>query len=132
LSAQKSRLKSRLSAIQAMRPQAFIGMQHIIMPPQPIIMGIPIVLMFIICWQQAMNMSFMLASIGVISQVMPLSVILHVIMHIIIGMGMFIMPFIIGIIPPIMGMAIAAFVMTFAPQFQISGNALTASRPGYR
>jgi hypothetical protein len=115
-------------------------MQHIIMPPQDIIIGMPMVFMFIICWQQVMNMSFMDASIGIISQVMPLSVILQVTVHIIIGIGMFIMPFIgifmpfiipgmpiigimpfiIGIIPPIMGMFIAAFVMRLAPRIWIS------------
>ncbi|BCJ89667.1 hypothetical protein IZ6_04020 [Terrihabitans soli] len=112
-------------------------MQHIIMPPQHIIIGMPILFMFIICWQQAMNMSFMDASIGIISQTMPLSVILQETVHIIIGMGIgmpFIMPpmFIIGIIPPIMGMLIAAFVMTIAPRVSISGNAVAASRPGHR
>jgi hypothetical protein len=114
-------------------------MHIIIMPPQLIIIGMPIACMFIICWQQAMNMSFMAASIGIISQVMPLSVMVHFIVPIIMGIGIipFIMPFIgimpgiipfmgimppiigIGIIPPIMGMAIAALVMRFAPRIWI-------------
>jgi hypothetical protein len=43
----------------------------------------------------SMNMSFMDASIGVISQVMPVGVMVQVMLHIIIGIG--IMPLIIGI-----------------------------------
>ena len=66
-----------------------------------------------------MNMSFMAASIGAISQVIPVGVIVQVILHIIIGMGiippiigiMFIMgimaPIVcIGIMPPIIGTVI--------------------------
>jgi len=52
-----------------------------------------------------MNMSFMAASIGAISQVMPVGVMVQVILHIIIGIGIGIgdMPPIIGIMPFIMG-----------------------------
>ena len=85
---------------------------HIIaMPPHAIIMGIPIVLMLIMRSQHSMNMSFMAASIGAISQVMPVGVIVQVILHIIIGIGIMpfiigIMLFIIGIMPAIIGMVI--------------------------
>ena len=74
-------------------------MHSIAMPPHAIIIGIPIVVMLIMRWQHSMNMSFMAASIGVISQVMPAGVMVQVILHIIIGMG--IMLFIMGIIAPI-------------------------------
>jgi hypothetical protein len=91
------------------RRQAFVlaaGMHIMAMPPHAIIMGMPIVIMFIMRWQHSMNMSFMAASIGVISQVMPVGVIVQVILHIIIGIGIMlfiigIMLFIIGIMPPI-------------------------------
>jgi len=73
---------------------------HIIaMPPHVIIMGMPIVIMLVMRWQHSMNMSFMAASIGAISQVMPVGVMVQVILHIIIGIG--IMLFIMGIIAPI-------------------------------
>jgi hypothetical protein len=68
------------------------------MPPQAIIMGMPLPIIDIMRLQHSMNMSFEASSIGIISQTMPLAVILHVILHIIIG----IMPPI-GIIPPIIG-----------------------------
>jgi hypothetical protein len=85
--------------------QAFIGMHIIIMPPQPIIMGMPICIMFIMLSQHFMNISFMAGSIGIISQVMPVAVIVHFTWQAIIGMpiGMFI----IGIMPP----AIEGFIM---------------------
>ncbi|TXH83347.1 MAG: hypothetical protein E6Q77_04565 [Rhizobium sp.] len=91
-------------------------MHIIIMPPQFIIIGMPAFIMLIMFWQHCMNMSFMEASIGVISQVMPFGVIVQVILHIIIGIGIAmpgippaigmpiigIMPFIIiGLMPPI-------------------------------
>ena len=50
-----------------------------------------------------MNMSFMAASIGIISQVMPFGVIVQVILHIIIAIG------IIGM--GIMGMGIIPFII---------------------
>lgn len=71
------------------------------MPPHAIIMGMPMVVMLIMRSQHSMNMSFMAASIGTISQVMPVGVIVQVILHIIIGIG--IMPFIIGIMLFIIG-----------------------------
>jgi hypothetical protein len=97
----------------------FVGIAHIIiMPPQLIIIGMPTFIMF---WQHCMNMSFMDASMGLISQVMPFAVIVHVILHIIIGIGMAmadippiigIMPFIIiGFIPAIIGIiCMAVFI----------------------
>ncbi len=85
------------------------------MPPQFIIIGMPAFIMLIMFWQHCINMSFMEASIGVISQVMPFGVMVQVILHIIMGIGipmlgapiivpiMGIMPFIIiGFMPPIM------------------------------
>ncbi|MCX5571538.1 MULTISPECIES: hypothetical protein [Kaistia] len=81
---------------------------HIIigMPAMLIIMGMPMPIMLIMRLQQSMNMSLDMPSIGIISQVMPLSVMVQVIFAIIIGMG--IMPPI-GIILPIMG--IMPFIM---------------------
>lgn len=78
----------------------------IIMPPQHIIIGTPAFIMVVIFWQHSMMASFMDASIGWISQVMPLAVIVQVIFAIIIGIipPMGIMPFM-GIMPPI-GIAI--------------------------
>jgi hypothetical protein len=74
-------------------------MTHIMaIPPQHIIVGMPLVAMFIMFWQNCMNTSFIGISIGVISQVMPFAVIVQVIWHIIVGIA--IIPFI-GIIPPI-------------------------------
>ena len=82
-------------------------MHIIIMPPQHIIMGMPICIMLIMLSQHFMNMSFMAGSIGIISQVMPAGVIVHFTWQgIIIGMPMPIM-FIIGIMPPDM----AGFIM---------------------
>jgi hypothetical protein len=98
----------------------FIGMHIIIMPPQFIIIGMPICVMPIMLSQHFMNMSFMEASMGIISQVMPLAVMVHFIWQLIIGiidialaiMG-FIMPAIIGfIIPPdIIGFIMPPIIM---------------------
>lgn len=80
--------------------------QHIIMPPHIIIIGMPPFIMAIMRLQHSMNMAGSIPSIGFISHIMPLSVILQVIMPIIIGMGIGIimgMPFIIGIMPFIIG-----------------------------
>ncbi|MGM5036004.1 hypothetical protein [Tardiphaga sp. 803_E3_N1_3] len=82
----------------------FIGMHIIIMPPQFIIIGIPICIMLIMFSQHFMNMSFMAGSIGIISQVMPLAVMVHFIWQPIIGMPPIITGF---IMPP----AIIGFIM---------------------
>ncbi|MCX5578458.1 hypothetical protein OSH12_09255 [Kaistia terrae] len=81
---------------------------HIIigMPPMVIIMGMPMPIMLIMRLQQSMNISFDMPSIGIISQVMPLSVMVQVILVIIMGIG--IMPPI-GIMLPIIG--IMPFIM---------------------
>ncbi|WP_258585633.1 hypothetical protein [Mesorhizobium sp. AR02] len=84
------------------------------MPPHIIIIGMPAPFMAIMRLQHSMNMSFEASLIGVISQTMPVAVILQVIMHIIAGImpcigiapiiiGFIGMPPIIGIIPPIIG-----------------------------
>ena len=84
------------------------------MPPQAIIIGMPPCIIAIMRLQYSMNMSEAMPSIGVISHIMPLAVILQVMVHIIIGIGIMppiigmpgiIMPFIIpwGIMPPIIG-----------------------------
>jgi hypothetical protein len=98
------------------RPQAFISIMHIIigMPAMLIIMGIPMPIMLIMRLQQSMNISLDMPSIGIISQVMPLSVMVQVILAIIIGMG--IMPFI-GIMLPIIG--IMPFIMPMGIMFCI-------------
>ena len=90
---------------------------HIIigMPPHDIIMGMPELIMAIMRWQAAMNISFETPSIGIISQTMPMSVILQVIVAIMTGIGMPPMP-IIGIMPIIIGfiiMGIIEFIMGF-------------------
>jgi len=80
-------------------------MHIIIMPPQHIIMGMPICIMLIMLSQHLANMSFMAGSIGVISQVMPAGVMVHLTWQgIIIGMPIM---FIIGIMLP----DIAGFIM---------------------
>ncbi|MBY5465993.1 hypothetical protein [Rhizobium leguminosarum] len=94
-------------------------MQHIIMPPQFIIIGMPL---DIIRLQHSMNMSLSMPSIGFISQTMPSAVMVHFIEPIIIIIGMeaiigiiapFIMgmPDIIGIIPPIIGFIMAGIML---------------------
>ena len=94
-------------------------MQHIIMPPQFIIIGMPL---DIIRLQHSMNMSLSMPSIGFISQTMPSAVMLHFMEPIIIIIGMeaiigiiapFIMgmPDIIGIIPPIIGFIMAGIML---------------------
>ena len=84
------------------------------MPPHAIIMGMPDCIMVIMRLQPSMNMSFMAASIGIISQVMPVAVMVHFIFDIIMGIPIMFMPFCImgiigiiwGIMPFIMGMPI--------------------------
>jgi hypothetical protein len=72
------------------------------MPPHDIIMGMPAPIIDIMRSQHSLNMSMDMPSIGIISQVMPVFVMVQVIMPIIMGIG--IMPPIMGIMPPIMGM----------------------------
>ena len=84
---------------------AFIGMHIIIMPPEHIIMGMPICIILVMLSQHFMNMSFMDGSTGVISQVIPVAVMVYFIWQAII-IGMPIM-FIIGITLP----DIAGFIM---------------------
>lgn len=91
-----------LVALQGNAPQAAI-VQHIVIPPHIIIIGMPPFIMAIMRLQHSMNMAWSMPSIGFISQTMPASVILQVIMPIIIGMGIIMgMPPIMGI-PPIIG-----------------------------
>lgn len=103
-------------------------MHIIIMPPQDIIIGMPICIMFIMLSQHFVNISFMEASSGIISQVMPVGVMVHFTWQPIMGMPiMDIAP--IGIMPPdiagfimppiIMGMGIICIaVFIFDLQFQ--------------
>lgn len=78
-----------------------------VMPPQFIIIGMPLPIMVIMVWQHCMNMSFIAGSIGAISQViMPFGAMLQVILHNIIGIaipGMAMPGIIIGFMPPIIG-----------------------------
>ncbi|WP_245311466.1 hypothetical protein [Bradyrhizobium pachyrhizi] len=69
---------------------------------QAAFIGMPICIMFIALSQHFMNMSFMTGSIGIISQVMPASVIVRFIWQ-----GIIMAMFIIGIMPP----AIDGFIM---------------------
>lgn len=116
-----------LNRIVRYRQAALAGMTHIIaIPPQHIIMGMPLFAMFIMFWQHCMNMFFIDASMGVISQVMPLAVIVQVIWHIMVGIAIIpfigimppigVMPFIImGAAPPIMGIIICMAGFIFYP-----------------
>jgi hypothetical protein len=84
----------------------------IIMPPQFIIIGMPLPIMAIMFWQHCMNMSFMDGSIGAISQVMmPLGAIVQVILHIIIGIGIPMPGIPIVDMAPIMGFIIIGFII---------------------
>lgn len=96
-------------------------MQHIIMPPQFIITGMPPDIIDIMRLQHSMNMSLSMPSIGFISQTMPSAVMVHFMEPIIIIIGMeaiigIIAPFImgmppIGIIPPIIGFIMAGIML---------------------
>lgn len=90
-------------------------MQHITMPPHAVIIGMPLPIMVHMVWQHCMNVSFMDASIGVSSHIMPVGVMVHVIVHMIMGVGIGIMPFIIpgiGIMPMfIIGFIIGMFII---------------------
>ncbi|TBF02158.1 hypothetical protein ELG94_35125 [Rhizobium ruizarguesonis] len=96
-------------------------MQHIIMPPQFIITGMPPDIIDIMRLQHSMNMSLSMPFIGFISQTMPSAVMLHFMEPIIIIIGMeaiigIIAPFImgmppIGIIPPIIGFIMAGIML---------------------
>ncbi len=108
-------------------------MQHIIMPPQDIIIGMPPDIIDIMRLQDSMNMSLSMPSIGFISQTMPWSVMVHFIAPIIIIMGIiigippiivimgFIMPpimgFIIGIMPPVIGIMLFIIGIMFIAGF---------------
>ncbi|SDP10160.1 hypothetical protein SAMN05443582_103400 [Phyllobacterium sp. OV277] len=89
-------------------------------------MGMPMFIIAVIRSQQSFIISIDMPSIGIISQTMPVGVILQVMVHIIMGMAIIppiigicigIMPFIIGIcigiIPPIIGicMGIMLFII---------------------
>lgn len=65
----------------------FATQQHIIMgmPAQLIIIGMPAFIIVIICSQQAMNMVFIAGSMQLISQDMPLAVMVQVILPIMQG-----------------------------------------------
>ena len=86
-------------------------MQHIIMLPHIIIIGMPEDIMDIMRLQHSINMSLSMPSIGIISQIMPFGVILQVILPIIICIMGIIIGFIIGM-PPIME-PIIGFIMGF-------------------
>ncbi|WP_245436764.1 hypothetical protein [Rhizobium chutanense] len=91
-------------------------MQHIIMPPQFIMTGMPPDIIDIMRLQHSMNMSLSMPSIGFISQTMPSAVMVHFMAPIIIIIGIiapFIMgmPDIIGIIPPIIGFIMAGIML---------------------
>ena len=92
-------------------------MQHIIMLPHIIIIGIPDDIMDIMRLQHSMNMSLSMPSIGIISQTMPFGVILQVILPIIICIMGIIIGFIMGMPPimePIIGFIIG-FIIGIAP-----------------
>src|SRR5258707_6867109 len=87
-------------------------------------MGMPASIMAVMRLLASMNIAFDASSSGIISQTMPLAVILQVILHIMTGIGimpdiigMGIIPFIIGIMPFIMGIMppIMLFIMGMPP-----------------
>jgi hypothetical protein len=85
------------------------------MLPHIIIMGMPLSIMAVMRLQHSMNMSLEASSIGIISQTMPLAVILQLILLIIMGIMPpiiigFIIAFIIGIMP---AMGIIPIIMGF-------------------
>ena len=91
--------------------------QHIIMLPHIIIIGMPDDIMDIMRLQHSMNMSLSMPSIGIISQTMPFGVILHVILPIIICIMGIIIGFMMGMPPimePIIGFIIG-FIIGIAP-----------------
>ena len=91
--------------------------QHIIMLPHIIIIGMPDDIIDIMRLQHSMNMSLSMPSIGIISQTMPFGVILHVILPIIICIMGIIIGFIMGMPPimePIIGFIIG-FIIGIAP-----------------
>lgn len=113
------------------------------MPPHDIIMGMPMFIMAVMRSQQSFIISIDMPSIGIISQTMPVGVILQVMVHIIMGMPIGIippiicigiMPFIIGIcigiIPPIIGIGIMLFIIgigiCMAGFITFSGNYVAA------
>lgn len=89
-----------------------MGMQQKVMPPHAIIIGMPAAMALHMAWQHCITMSFMAASMAVISQVMPVSVMVQVVRHIIIGAGI-----VIGIMPAIdiMGFIIGFIIMGIMP-----------------
>lgn len=89
-----------------------MGMQQKVMPPHAIIIGMPAAMALHMAWQHCITMSFMAASMAVISQVMPVSVMVQVVRHIIIGVGI-----VIGIMPAIdiMGFIIGFIIMGIMP-----------------
>jgi hypothetical protein len=89
----------------------FPDMAHIVIPPQAIIIGMPMfimVIMVIMRSQHSTNMSFMESSIGVISHFIPVGVMVQVILHIIIAVGIMLFIMGIGIMPPIIGIGLAS------------------------
>lgn len=71
------------------------------MPPHIIIIGMPLLHMAIMRLQHSMNIAWSMPSMGFISHIMPVSVILQVIVPIIIGMGIGIIMGICIMLPPI-------------------------------
>jgi hypothetical protein len=94
---------------QARRAQPlaiFPDVAHIVIPPQAIIIGMPMFIMVIMRSQHSMNISFMESSIGVISHFIPVGVMVQVILHIIIAIGIMLFIMGIGIMPLIIGIMV--------------------------
>lgn len=83
------------------------------MPPQAIIMGMPLFMAVIMRSQVSVNICMDMPSMGVISQVMPLSVMVQVMEAIIMGMAIMGMAPIIGMF--IMGIFIIGMFIIGAP-----------------
>lgn len=91
------------------------GIQHIIMLPQAIIMGIPMAIMRFMLSQHSFIMAVVMPPMGVILQTMVLPIISQVMFIIMLGIIIgIIMPPIMGccIMPPIIGIAFM-FIMAF-------------------
>jgi hypothetical protein len=109
----------------------FPDMAHIVIPPQAIIIGMPMFIMVIMRSQHSINMSFMESSIGVISHFIPVGVMVQVILHIIIAVGIMLFIMGIGIMLPsigiMVGIGIAAVMGSLHPVVVVRRRATLAA-----
>ena len=114
------------------------GMQHIIMLPHIIIIGMPIFIMPFVMSQHCIIISWVMLPIGIMVQTILSPIISHFIVQVIIGIIIGIMPDIIGFIMPpiIIGFIICIwgimFIIGIAGIIKISCPGLARSPPGHR